>query len=141
MARTATKTNGTKVTKSTKSTVKEIKTMAKTNATKKTTTKGNTKATTKTSAKAKTTTKAEPKKFDKQRYIKIAEYLGVRGKKVGCYNFAKPVVYKAMEQEKLTKGDMKKYAEEIMEIARKQGLTWFTGEEEATVSEDEELFA
>ena len=138
MARTATKT--TKGTKKTNTTVKEIKTMAKTTA-KRTNTKKNT--TTKATTKAKTTveTKEEPKKFDKQKYAKIAEYLGVKGKKVLCYNFARPVVYKAMQEETLTKGKMKKYAEEIMEIAKKQNLTWFTGEEEAVIEDDEELFA
>ena len=135
MARTTTKT--TKGTKKTNTTVKEIKTMAK-----KTSTKRNTSTKAKATTKAtKTTPKAEPKKFDKRKYIEIAKYLGVNGKKVGCYNFAKPVVYKAMAEEKLTKGMMKKYAEEIMEIAKQQNLTWFTGEEEAVVEDDEELFA
>ncbi len=104
--------------------------------TKKTTTK----RTTKTSTKA---TKVAPKKaekqaFDRKKYEAIAEMLEVLGKH-GVYKFARPIVYKAMAEEKLTKGMMKAYAKEVLNEAKKQKLTWFYENEEVEIDDATEI--
>lgn len=76
--------------------------------------------------------------FDRKKYEEVAEKLGVLGKN-GVYKFARPTVYKAMEEKSLTKKKIEEYAAEIMEIAKKKNLDWFTTEAEAKVDiEDEE---
>ena len=91
---------------------------------------------------AKATGKAKASKansdFDRKKYEEVAEKLGVLGKN-GVYKFARPTVYKAMEEKSLTKKKIDEYAAEIMEIAKKKNLDWFTTEAEAKVDiEDEE---
>lgn len=76
--------------------------------------------------------------FDRKKYEEVAEKLGVLGKN-GVYKFARPTVYKAMEEKSLTKKKINEYAAEIMEIAKKKNLDWFTTEAETEVDlEDEE---
>ena len=76
--------------------------------------------------------------FDRKKYEEVAEKLGVLGKN-GVYKFARPTVYKAMEEKSLTKKKIDEYAAEIMEIAKKKNLDWFTTEAETEVDlEDEE---
>ena len=91
---------------------------------------------------AKATGKAKASKansnFDRKKYEEVAEKLGVLGKN-GVYKFARPTVYKAMEEKSLTKKKIEEYAAEIMEIAKKKNLDWFTTEAETEVDlEDEE---
>lgn len=71
--------------------------------------------------------------FDRKKYLEVAEKLGVkytaeRDGKEKVYGFARPVVYKAMEENKLTKKLLAKYAEELEEIARKKA-PWFLEDE------------
>ena len=100
--------------------------------TKKTTTK----RTTKTSTKV--TKKVEKKPFDRKKYEAIAEKLGVLGKH-GVYKFARPIVYKAMAEERLTKGMMKGYLKEVLSTAKKQKLTWFYESEEVELDDSVEV--
>lgn len=151
MARQKKSTN--KVTTNTKS-VKETKTMGKTmelsaeelkviqamRAGKSTEQKTTTKAKTQSKGQAKGASKGDDN-FDRDLYESIAEKLNVLGKN-GAYRFARPTIYKAMEQEKLTKGDIKKYQDELIELAQDKGLGWYlekVGVEVETEDEAEEV--
>lgn len=91
--------------------------------------------------KAKEKANKENADFDRKKYEEVAEKLGVLGKN-GVYKFARPTVYKAMEEKSLTKKKIEEYAAEIMEIAKKKNLDWFTTESEAEVEvEDDEVIA
>lgn len=91
--------------------------------------------------KAKEKANKENADFDRKKYEEVAEKLGVLGKN-GVYKFARPTVYKAMEEKSLTKKKIDEYAAEIMEIAKKKNLDWFTTESEAEVEvEDDEVIA
>lgn len=91
--------------------------------------------------KAKEKANKENTDFDRKKYEEVAEKLGVLGKN-GVYKFARPTVYKAMEEKSLTKKKIEEYAAEIMEIAKKKNLDWFTTESEAEVEvEDDEVIA
>ena len=79
----------------------------------------------KTSTKAKDTKDQAEKvvKFDREKYLSVAEKLGVkytdRKGKTKVYSFARETVYKAMDV-KLTKKNIEKFTEEINEIAEKK---------------------
>lgn len=91
--------------------------------------------------KAKEKANKENTDFDRKKYEEVAEKLGVLGKN-GVYKFARPTVYKAMEEKSLTKKKIDEYAAEIMEIAKKKNLDWFTTESETEVEvEDDEVIA
>jgi len=85
---------------------------------------------------AKATKQAEIKPFDRAKYEAVAKALNVYGKH-GVYKFARPTVYKAMENSRLTKKMIAEYTAELNELATKQGLTWFLGEQEVEIAEGE----
>lgn len=115
--------------------IANVQNFMKENDVKYSTVKNNAKATGKTKAK---NSNAD---FDRKKYEEVAEKLGVLGKN-GVYKFARPTVYKAMEEKSLTKKKIDEYAAEIMEIAKKKNLDWFTTESEAEVEvEDDEVIA
>ena len=72
----------------------------------------------------KTVKKEEAKPFDKEKYRKNAEELGVLGKH-GVYRFARPTVYKSMEHAKLTKKLIAEYKKELEQIATEMKLDWY----------------
>ena len=77
--------------------------------------------------------KAKVKDFNRAKYELIAKKLGVYGFH-GVYKFARPVVYKAMEQVKTgaeDKVDYKEYIDELVQIAKKEKIQWFLDKQNA----------
>ena len=139
MARTKNETvkdvkTSTKNTKAQSKEVKEEKTMAKNTKTMELTAE-EVKAI--EAMRAKAAKKANEKPFDRAKYESIGEALGVLGAH-GVYKFARPTVYKLMEEEKFTKKMIAEAKAELEAIAKKQNLTWFLESDEDEVEMDEE---
>lgn len=91
-----------------------------------------------TKGKATTKAKASDSNFDRELYTEVAEKLGVLGKH-GVYRFARPTVYKAMEENNLTDKKIESYKAKLEKIATEKELTWFLGNdtEEVEIEDDD----